>query len=406
MIKNVIYIQDFAHVNGGNAHVAIVSAIELVRRGYHVVFFCGKSPIDYDLIKAGVDVRCIGKTDLISDRSAANAFFWGLWDRIVYKKLDAVLREFNPSDTIVHIHGWYKTLSPSIWGALARYRYKCVVTLHDYFLLCQNGGLYNFRTNKVCHLKLLSASCLFCNCDSRTYFHKLWRDVRQVIQYRAMKKNSPFFVISIGELNENASRPVLSPFVKKWYRVQNPIDLNHSGFVDISSNQYYIFVGRVSTEKGVRMFCQAITDLKLKGCVLGSGPLYKELSEEFPNIQFSGWITGIQKDILIREKAKCLVFPSLLYEGSPLTTIELKSYGIPSIVSDGCAAAEQITDGKDGYIFKMGDCEDLKSTIMKYEKSDLSMMQDYIKSHFVPENYSIQRHCDRLIDVYNDILQF
>lgn len=404
MLKNIIIIQDFAHVNGGNANVSIQSAVELVHRGYHVVFFCGMSPIDYSLTQAGVDVRCVGKSDLISDGSAMSAFFWGLWDGIVYDSLKEVLCEFDPSDTLVHIHGWLKTLSPSIWKALSTYKYKCVVTLHDYFLFCQNGGLYNFRSNSVCELKPLSSSCLLCNCDSRSYFHKIWRDIRQYIQLKTVRKNSPFSVISIGRLNEKVSRDALSTYVDKWYRIQNPIDVNRRDFVKITENQYYMMVSRVSEEKGIRMFCQVITELNLKGCVIGDGPIRKQLSDKYPNIEFVGWTSGEQKDHLIRTKAKCLVYPSLWYEGSPLTTIELMSYGVPSIVSDGCAAAEQITDGKDGFLFKMGDREALKAALLKYEKSDLSVMQKYISEHFVAEDYSLQTHCDKLITAYTDIL--
>ena len=39
--------------------------------------------------------------------------------------------------------------------------------------------------------------------------------------------------------------------------------------VDPSKNEYYLYVGRVSKEKGVDLFCQAISELDYKGIVVG-----------------------------------------------------------------------------------------------------------------------------------------
>lgn len=404
MLKNIIIVQDFAHINGGNANVAISSAIGLANKGYNVVFFTGMSPIDERLASSGVIVHCLEKPDLLSDKNVIRAFFKGLWDNDVLKEFSTILDKYSPADTIIHLHGWLKTLSPSIWDALAQRDFKVVVTLHDYFMFCHNGGLYNFKSNQICKLNPSSLRCYFCNCDSRSYFHKLWRDIRQVIHARVIKKNKNFGVITIGQLNEDVSRQSLAKYAKKWYRVQNPIDLNSQEFVRISENDCYFMVGRISEEKGFRMFCKVMTELKLKGCILGDGPIRRELEQKYPNIEFLGWHSGQKKSELIKRKAKCLVYPSLWYEGSPLTPIEFKSYGIPSIVSDMSAAAEQVTDGKDGYLFRIGDEDALKTAILKYEKTDLGKMQNYIKTSFKPDLYTSSYHCEKLEYCYNDML--
>ncbi len=53
------------------------------------------------------------------------------------------------------------------------------------------------------------------------------------------------------------------------------------------------------------------------------------------------------------------MFPSLWYEGQPLTVLEAKGLGTPVIVADGCAGREEIEDGVSGLWFKGGDADDL-----------------------------------------------
>ena len=76
-------------------------------------------------------------------------------------------------------------------------------------------------------------------------------------------------------------------------------------------------------------------------------------------------------------KAKALIFPSLLYEGAPLTVEEALNLVLPCIVSDSSSAVEKIIDGKNGYIFKSNNIDDLKNKILlidklKYKKVHIS----------------------------------
>ena len=48
-----------------------------------------------------------------------------------------------------------------------------------------------------------------------------------------------------------------------------------------------------------------MTDLGLKGRVLGDGYLRENLEHEYPNVTFDGWVEGEQKEDIIR-KGKCL----------------------------------------------------------------------------------------------------
>ncbi|MDR3128704.1 MAG: glycosyl transferase family 1, partial [Tannerellaceae bacterium] len=73
-------------------------------------------------------------------------------------------------------------------------------------------------------------------------------------------------------------------------------------------------------------------------------------------------------------------------------------------VPDQCAASERVIDGKTGYIFKSGDLKSLKQSILKVQTEDISTVSDNIIRDFDSLKYSIDTHIDKLIHLYNDLL--
>lgn len=403
LIKNIIIINDSAFIKGGAEKVALNSAIELSKRGINVILFSSIGPIDSKLINAGIKVICLQQYDILNDPSRLRAIKQGLWNNKALNKLREILKQYSPSDTIIHFHSWTKALSPSIFSATAKYKFKIVITTHDYFLACPNGGFFNYRSKQICNISSLSYKCLTCNCDSRNYPQKIWRSIRQYIQNKTLSKNQ-INIIFISSLIKNILSPYLNPIANKTYHLNNPIELSPNVISNIEKNDLYLFVGRLSPEKGCELFCQAITDLGLKGCVVGDGYMRTYLQKKYPSIKFTGWLTGKAKDNII-QKGKALVFPSLWYEGAPLTIMEMKSYGIPCIVPDRSAAKEEIIDGKTGLIFQSGNIDSLKKCIQLYEKTKITELHNNIIQSFSTKDYSIETHVSNLLSIYNDILK-
>src|SRR4051812_14319372 len=61
---HVVIVADHGHINGGQAKVAIDSAIGLARRGYRVTFFVAVGPVDPRLAEAGVEITCLEQLDI------------------------------------------------------------------------------------------------------------------------------------------------------------------------------------------------------------------------------------------------------------------------------------------------------------------------------------------------------
>lgn len=157
-VKNVIIVDDTADNFGGTAQIAYITAVVLRDRGYNVVYFAGCGPIHSRL--DGFKVVVANEQPFLeSDNKVAGALS-GLHSKKSYERFCALLNQFNPDDTVVHVHSWTHALSSSIFDAIADSGFKVLVTLHEYFLVCPNGGFYDYKKHRICHLKACSAKCI------------------------------------------------------------------------------------------------------------------------------------------------------------------------------------------------------------------------------------------------------
>ncbi len=379
-LKNVVIVNDFNYVQGGASKVAIDTARLLKEEGFNVYFFSAVNKEEENI--DGITYISTNQNEALKEKNKIKGTVNGIYNFKAKKELKKLLKTLNSNDTIIHVHGWTKALSSSIFDIAFKMKFKVVLTLHDYFTACPNGGYFNYPKNEICHLKSLSWKCIKCNCDSRNYGFKLYRVVRQFVQNKIVKLNDKLeYAISISDFSEKILRSTLGKNTKVT-RIYNPIDIDeHIEKVDISKNEYYLYVGRISKEKGVDLFCQAITELGYKGIVVGDGDEKSILEEKFPNIEFAGWKNKDEVKQYMKG-AKALIFPSRWYETAGLTVLEAQSLGIPCIVNKNTAASEFLYYGvkyktydellnclKDN-IFKIKKIKktDYKNSLIKYLK--------------------------------------
>lgn len=406
-IKTIVVVNDFSFVNGGAGQVAISSAIGLLAKGYRVILFTAVGPVDESLIKQGIEVVCLNQYDILHDPNRMRAIIQGIWNVKAKVVFDKLLKTLNSAETIVHFHAWNKGLSSSLFSVIKKQGFKAVVTLHDFFVYCPNGGFYDYPHNKICTKYPLGISCMFCNCDARGYLQKMWRFVRQIIQNRMLHQVNNIVFLSISDLSAYIFKKYYPDKGEALYRVNNPIGLlSFSERIQVENNDSYLFVARLSFEKGIDLFCEAVSQLGLKGYVLGDGYLLDTYKKKYPMIKFTGWVTGIEKENYMKI-AKAFVFPSKWYETFGLSVAEMQSCGIPCIVPDKNAAAEQIIDGETGFIFQIGSLKSLKEKIIcmeKMNKDKLARMSQQAFDCSLKEKYSMDTHLENLTKLYDSIL--
>ena len=400
----IVICVDHANVTGGQAKVAFDSAIGLARQGHRPIVFTAAGDVDAGLRQAGVEVISLGQPDLIGNPSQLAAAIQGVWNWKASEALGRLLADLPRDRTIVHIHGWAKALSPAIATPIAKSGLPVVYTIHEYFLFCPNGGFYNYQENHACGLQPLSLACWATHCDSRTYARKLWRNARLTFAKHIL--HLPEVVtdfIGISDFQTAIVGPHL-PAGAKLHRVSNPVDAQDFGPKTDPGSGDIIFVGRISPEKGPFLFADAARKAGLVPTYVGDGPAASELKTRYPEARILGWQKPEAARAAMRA-ARALVFPSLWYEGQPLTVLEAKALGVPVIVSDACSAREEVEDGVTGMWFKGGDAEDL-ARALQLAKDDASIARMSLAAHnsFWADPPTLDRHVERITAIYRTMI--
>lgn len=393
-VENVVIVNDFNYIQGGASKVAIDTARMLSECGLNVYFFSAVNKKEENI--DGITYISTNQNEALKEKNKIKGAINGIYNLKAKRELKELLKKLNPENTIIHVHGWTKALSSSIFDIAFKMKFKVVLTLHDYFTACPNGGYFNYSQNEICHLQPLSWKCIKCNCDSRNYGFKLYRIVRQFVQNKIVKLNDKLeYAISISDFSEKILKQTLGKNTKIT-RIYNPIDIEKNiEKVDPSKNKYYLYVGRISKEKGVDLFCQAISDLGYKGIVVGDGDERIKLEQQYPNIEFTGWKNKDEVKVYMKG-ARALIFPSRWYEGAPLTPLESMQYGVPCITSDCNAAIEYIEDSKMKFALN---AEDLKKKILEYDKNIEKTKNLEIKAIL---NQTVN-YAEKLIKYYNEM---
>ncbi len=409
MLNTVIIIDNQSYPFGGTAQVAYSSAIELSKRGYHVVYIAADKEANPDLIAAGVDVKTIYNPSINRNPNKFDVLIHGLWNKRMEMEVLKLLSEQDKTSSIIHVHGYLHCFSPSVLKACKLSGIKTALTLHDYFIVCPSGGFYNFKKHRICKLDPMSPACMICNCDKRSYIQKIWRILRQSGISKYAKNNRDLSLIYISEFSFSKMKDQLID-KHSVYFVRNPYDVGTGMIYEAENSQNYIFLGRLSEGKGLDVFCEAFTDLiqnkqiKGKAIVVGDGEARRSMEEKYPEVTFLGWKKHEEFDEIFAN-ARALVFPSRWYEGAPLTPIEFMSRGIPCIISDSNSGKDYITDGEDGIIFRSEDIEDLKAKVILVEDNNYwGQICSYLRTTFDIETFTVTRHVDNLLDTYKEIL--
>lgn len=343
--EKALVIYDFGHVNGGAAQVAIDQALRLTERGLDVTYLFAVGPADQRLADGGVRLIDLGQQDPVSAptiRAALSTVFNGR----ALRMLSGLLKR-ERFDLIV-VHGWSKRLSAAIFLPLWFARARAAIWLHDYFLVCPNGGLFDYRRREICPIAPLSAGCLAKNCDKRSYAQKIWRYARTALQRAILAPVlDRFDFVCVSEFQKSVlERSAGIP--KRLHVVENRIPPAARPRVAAEDNQVFVFIGRPSPEKGLAEIVRTFSGLSAPLQVVGTSP------EEFdgaipPNVMLLGWKTAAEIRSVLSQ-ARALIFPSLWYEAAPLVPREAMSLGIPVVALNTNAATAYIAHGENGLI--------------------------------------------------------
>ena len=148
----VVIINDVSQVRGGATNVALHSAALLGDSGIPVTYFTGDHGLHSEPRLRNADVVAVGGEHILRT-ALPRAALDGLYNVSAEQRLTTWIAANDTPGTIYHLHGWSKILSPSVFRALRPVAKRLIVNAHDFFLVCPNGGYFNFRSESPCELR-------------------------------------------------------------------------------------------------------------------------------------------------------------------------------------------------------------------------------------------------------------
>ena len=174
----------------------------------------------------------------------------------------------------------------------------------------------------------------------------------------------------------------------------------------LTKDSFFLFLGRLVPEKGIRYLIEAFKDVKTdKKLVIAGGSsdtdsFMKELNElarDDERIIFTGFVSGKLLEE-IYSNAYVYVLPSKL-EGMPLSLLEAMSYGNCVIGSDIAEIADVVEDK--AILFKKANVEDLKEKLQMV-CDDVELVEKYKReaSGYICGRYNWEDVVNRTVEVY------
>jgi glycosyltransferase involved in cell wall biosynthesis len=326
------------------------------------------------------------------------------WSQKSYDDIRAILRAEKPD--IAHFHNTFMMISPAAYYACRAESVPVVQTLHNYRLLCPAATF--FRDGHACE------DCMGKLVAYPAVVHACYRDSRMTSAVVAGMLTTHR---AIGTWTDVIDRyVVLTEFARDKFiagglpgeklRVKANFLAEDPG-AGTQAEDYFIFIGRLTPEKGVRSLLEAWRGLptaRLK--LFGVGPLEDEVrsfvkTHHLNHVEVMGQQPRSEVLDTLR-KARALIFPSVWYEGMPMTIVEAFACGVPVIAGRLGAAAEMIRDGQNGLLYEAGSADELVKAVNRFSDFDRNALGhagrgQYERQHTPDANYQA------LMSIYDEL---
>ncbi len=317
------------------------------------------------------------------------------------------IHQFTPD--LLHAHNLFPLASPSVLLAAKLNHIPVIVTLHNYRLICANAVL--FRDGAECRKCVnqrwpLAGILQGCYRDSRLQSAAL-AGMTSLHRQMGTWKHAVDRYITLSPAQRNILLNSALCVPPEQLAIKPNFTDNTPRPSETSPPAYFLFIGRLSVEKGVEPLLAAFKQSSLPLKIIGAGPLenaVKAAVSESPNIEYLGFQ---DKTVLakILHQAIALVYPSVCPETFGLSIIEAFAAHVPVIASRLGAPGDLVTHRENGLLVEPGDVEALR-TAAETLRADPALRQQLAEAayqHFLAQ-YTETRNYEALMDIYHDVL--
>lgn len=319
------------------------------------------------------------------------------------QRVRAEIDRFKPH--VVHVHNFFPRLSPAVYDACLEAGVPVVQTLHNYRLLCPKASF--FRSGKVCE------DCLGKLVPWPGVLHGCYRDSRlgtgvvaAMLTVHRLRNTWTEGVNRYIALTEFAKQKFIEGGLPADKIAVKPNFVYPDPNVGEGGGDYALFVGRLSPEKGLDTLLNAWTMLeeRIPLKILGEGPMADAVAaatEKLEAVECLGRQPNEQV-LALMKRALILIFPSVWYEGFPVTIAEAYAVGLPVVASQLGGMSSIIDPGRTGLLFQPGDPEDLARKVQWAVRhpEELSKMRREARAEYETK-YASEENYQQLMEIYN-----
>ncbi len=319
------------------------------------------------------------------------------------RKLATLIAQQKPD--LCHLHNIYTQISPSILHTLSDQHVPVVMTVHDHHLISPQYNIWaegygeDYR-----HVGIVRGTF------SKFHKNSMAGSFAQVAAYKfhrwlhIYEKHVGLFIAPSAYMKRQL---VAGGFPSEKIRV------NHYGIdtrliePTYRHEGYFLFVGRLSEEKGVDMVihvAKLLPDIKFK--IAGRGPHMEylhRLAIDAPNVEFLGFRSGDELRDLYRG-ACAVLLPSRVHEVFPLITLEAMAAGKSVIASDVGGVSEVVEDRVNGWLVAPTDLHGwIEAVLRLYHDLDLHSRLSRNARESVEHKFCLSDHYHRLLGIYQEV---
>lgn len=386
----ILIVHNYTQRRGGADEAAEQERALLEKKGHAVFFYTRHN----DEIKS------------MSWAEKLSLFFQPTWSHKSCTEIQSIITEFRPD--ILHCHSFFPLVSPAIYYIAKKHHLPVVQTLHEYRLVCASGQL--IRNGSTCEecitgslMRGIRYSC-YHNSKIQTASASLMLKIHRWAKTWETKVDC---FINLTEFSQNKLLESGIPQERCYIR---PNFLSTTKQLHHSDRTYALYVGRLSTEKGIETLLKAwnkLPHVPLK--IIGDGPMrgwaerYVE-QHNIHNIDFLGFLP-IDEVLRYQRSALFVLLPSLFYETFGRTIMEAYSVGTPVIASNIGAITENVVEGETGLLFTPGDANDLAKNVRLAINNPRELIKWGIKAHKLYQSkFTAEIAYQQLVHIYAEAL--
>lgn len=392
------------HVCGG-MDVAMFRLEAILREhGHHVVPFAAADPTNRPTEYA----RYFPPAPPTSNTGSAN-LLRTLYSPAAARAIGRVLDEQQIE--IVHLHSYFKRLTPAILPEIRRRGIPIVQTMHEYRAVCPISLLY--RDGQLCTdcKGRRYGQVVRHRCAGGSLSRSLWNMAemrlsdmlghkRDIARYLAISDFQRDRLIEMG-MDADRIETIPHPIALPSLLPPEPPGAD-------TARDHLLFVGRLERYKGIFPLIEVARSLpSVRFVFAGEGPdghAARAAAATLDNVVWRGNLDGAAL-AEARNHAFCAIVPSLGPEPFGLTSIEALAHGLPVIASAIGGLSETVRDGIDGFHVAPGDVAQMADRVARLAADPaLARRMGEAGRARAASDFSPKRYYQRTRSVYADVL--